>query len=85
MFNKNSSKNEVTSVSEGHVYKDEDGLEVIPFFVDLGASSVKFAPLGRSKEGNVSIDDFLKDFTYVGVQSAHAEKPSSKSAPAEKK
>ena len=64
----NKVKNDESAVvSEGQVYKERDSdLEVIPFFVDLAASSVQFAPVGRSAEDRASIDDFNKRFELVG-------------------
>jgi hypothetical protein len=72
--------NEPAVINVGHVYADEDGMEVTPFFVDRHAGRVRFSPLGRSREMELDIDTFAEDYTYVGVQSAHAEKPKSKSA-----
>lgn len=67
-------------VNVGHVYVDEDGTEVSPFFVDRHVGRVRFAQLGRSREMELSIDEFLEDYSYVGIQSAHAEKQKSTSA-----
>lgn len=65
----------VTVVNVGHVYKDEDGIEVIPFHVDFARGLVRFSAIGRSREMELPVDEFLKDYSYVGLQSAHAEKP----------
>lgn len=70
------------NVNQGHVYVDDKGTEVIPFHVDLHLGRVRFAPIGRSREMELSIDEFLEDYDYVGLQSAHAEKPKSKTASA---
>lgn len=67
-------------VNVGHVYADESGMEVSPFFVDRHNGRVRFAPLGRSREMELDIDTFLQDYSYVGHQSAHAEKPANKRA-----
>lgn len=67
-------------INKGHVYVDDSGMEVVPFFIDRHIGRVRFAPLGRSREMELSIDEFAEDYSYVGVQSAHAEKPKSKSA-----
>lgn len=67
-------------VNVGHVYVNEDGMEVAPFFVDRHIGRVRFAPLGRSREMELSIDEFLEDFSYVGQQSSRAEKPQNKRA-----
>lgn len=73
-------KNKPVVVNVGHVYVDENGTEVIPFHLDRNQNSVKFAPIGRSREMETDIDTFLRDYSYVGLQSAHAEKPKSQSA-----
>ena len=78
MANKNAEGPAVVNV--GHVYVDEDGTEVAPFFVDRHNGRVRFAPLGRSREMELSIDEFLEDYSYVGLQSADAEKPANKRA-----
>ena len=72
--------NEPVVINVGHVYADENGKEVAPFFVDRHVGRVRFSPLGRSREMELDIDTFAEDYTYVGVQSARAEKPKSESA-----
>jgi hypothetical protein len=73
------------AIRTGHVYKeDNDGMEVIPFHVDLGTAQVRFAPVGRSSEDLMRTSDFLNRFTYVGPQSSLAEKQTSTSTAAKK-
>lgn len=80
MLNRNKAAAE-ESIIVGHVYKDKDeDIEVIPFFLDLANSRVKFAPVGRSSEEETRMSDFLKRFNYLGEVSSMAEKQSAKRA-----
>ena len=67
------------NITVGHVYKSKENensatAEVIPYFVDFARGTVKFAPVGRSSEDELSTVDFLKTYEYFGPLSSRAEK-----------
>lgn len=84
--NKNISAGDET-VIVGHVYVENDGnVEVIPFHVDFGSSTVSFAQVGRSSEEKMLSSDFLKVYKYAGQfsslsESSATDKPAVAEAP----
>lgn len=80
MANKETPKGGPAAVAIGEVYKDEGGLEVIPFFVDWHTGEVRFAPVGSGREQSLSMDEFFDRFEHQGVYSGRAEKQKSNEA-----